>query len=37
MVKGCQQLCYTSRILDEHVVVANKSQKFSYLFSVLGG
>ena len=37
MVKGCQQLCYASKILDELTVVTNKSQKCCYLFSILGG
>ena len=35
MGKGCCQLCYASKIFDE-LVVANKSQKCSYLLSILG-
>ena len=35
--EDCQWLCYVSKILDELVVVTNKSQKWSYLFSCFGG
>ena len=37
MGKGCEGFCYLSKILDELEVVTNKSQKYSYLFSILGG
>ena len=37
MSKGCQRFCYASKILDELAVVTNKSEKYSYLFTILGG
>ena len=35
--KGCQQLCYVSKIFEEYAVATNTSMKYSYLFSILGG
>ena len=35
--KGCQWLCYVSKIFNELTVVTNKSQECSELFSILGG
>ena len=37
MSKGCQQFCYADILLDEIMVVTDKSEKYSYLFSILGG
>ena len=37
MGKGCEGFCYLSKILDETVVVANKTKECSNLFSIFGG
>ena len=37
MSKACEGFFYLSKIPGKVVVITNKSKKFSYLFSILGG